>query len=74
MSLYKMAEKQVIKGKRLIELFLGKVCLLENYITNSILCKSHFFLVYCTIILLCYYFQLFELIHNYFDAYILWSI
>ena len=74
MSLYKMAEKQVIKGKCLIELFLGKVSLFENYITNSILCKSHFFLVYCTIILLCYYFQLFKLIHNYFDVYILWSI
>ena len=37
MSLYKMAEKQVIKDKCLIKLFLGKVSLFENYITNSIL-------------------------------------
>ena len=35
MSLYKMAEKQVIKDKHLIELFLGKVSLFKNYITNS---------------------------------------
>ena len=35
----------------------GKVLFLENCLTNSILCKVHFFLVYCTIILLCYYFQ-----------------
>ena len=34
MSLYKMAEKQVIKDKHLIKLFLGKVSLFENYITN----------------------------------------
>ena len=37
MSLYKMAEKQVIKDKHLIKLFLEKVSLFENYITNSIL-------------------------------------
>ena len=74
MSLYKMAEKQVIKGKCLIKLFWGKVSLFKNYITNSILCKSHLFLIYYTIIILCYYFQLFELIHNYFDVYISWYI
>ena len=59
MSLYKMAEKQVIKDKHLIKIFLAESVSFRNYIINSILCKSHFFLVYCTIILLCYYFQLF---------------
>ena len=56
MLLYKIAQKQVIKDKHLIELFLGKMCL--SKITSQI--------VYYTSHTLCYYIQLFQLIHNYF--------
>ena len=69
MSLYKMAEKQVIKDKHLIKLFLGKVSLFENYITNIMMEVTFLscILYYNTIVLL------FSTIHNYFDVYILWS-
>ena len=70
MSLYKMAEKQVIKDKHLIKLFLGKVSVFENYITNIMMeVTFHSCILYYNTIVL-----LFKLIHNYFDVYILWSI
>ena len=54
-----------LKGSVLQNMF-RKALFIETGLTNNILCKSHFIFVYCTIILLCYYFDIhvhvFELI------------